>query len=261
MEVICYACGKGEFPENTLEAIAHCQSISSSWRIEMDVQLTKDGEVVLFHDANTKRTTNLDKSVAETNYSELKTMNAGYNFQQKEVFPYRKNPVTIPLLKDVFWHFPKAKFLLDIHTKDVQIVDKTIALIEKAYCDKQVVIVSKYHYILKAFRQKRPFWEYGASSKEVKQYLVAHYLGFGKFVRPRASIMMMPLSYNGKKILATSLVKSINNKEKKLWLWLHEGKEVITVDSKNQFDSIKNYNANAFFTSNPRKLYNEVFNA
>lgn len=83
MEVICYACGKGEFPENTLEAVSHCQKINPSWRIEMDLQLTKDGKVVLFHDDNLVRITNIEKQIADIDYAELKELDAAYNFREE----------------------------------------------------------------------------------------------------------------------------------------------------------------------------------
>ncbi len=62
MEIICYAGGRKENPENTLKAIEHCQAVNPEYWIEMDLQLTADNVVVLFHDENLARITGLNKN-------------------------------------------------------------------------------------------------------------------------------------------------------------------------------------------------------
>ena len=259
MEVICYACGKGEFPENTTEAISHCQTINPSWRIEMDVQLTKDGEVVLFHDDNLLRVTNVEKRIAETTYTELKEFDAAYNFREELGFPLRGKTFRIPLLETVFKRFPKANFLLDIHSTNIEVVNMIVTLVEQAHVANQIVLVSKHHHILEQFRFRRPYWKYGASSKEVKQLLFAHFMGLSTLIKLKPGIVMMPVIYQNRKVLSRRLVGLIAKKQKETWVWLHEGKQVVTIDSKNQFERIKNYNVDAFFTSCPEQLYNEMF--
>ena len=75
MTIICYSCGRGENPENTLKGIKHCQTINPEWRIEMDVQMTADEQLVLFHDYNTKRTTGVNKLINELSLEEVKELN------------------------------------------------------------------------------------------------------------------------------------------------------------------------------------------
>lgn len=259
MEVICYACGRGEMPENTIEAIVHCQTINPNWRIEMDLQLTKDGQVVLFHDENLFHITNVDKHIAETNYKELKEFDAAYNFREELEFPLRGKTFRIPLLESVFKQFPRAKYLLDIHSANLEIVEKVIKLVEQNYVDKQIVLVSKHQHILKQLRFRRPYWKYGASSKEVKQLLFTHFFGLARLLKLNAAIIMMPVIYKNRKVLSRRLVHLIALKHKETWVWLHEGKQVVTIDSKNQVERIKKYNVNAFFTSCPERIYNEMF--
>jgi glycerophosphoryl diester phosphodiesterase len=258
MKVICYGCGKGEYPENTLEAISHCQKINSDWRIEMDLQMTKDGKVVLFHDDNLLRITNIEKRISEVNYSEIKNFDAAYNFREDLEFPLRGKALRIPLLENVFKEFPKAKYLLDIHSKNIEIIEKVIDLVEQNYVDKQIVVVSKHHSIIELFRVRRPYWKYGASSKEVKWLIFQNFIGLGELVRLKAEIVMMPIIYQNRKVLSRRLVKLMERKHKKIWVWLHEGKQVVTIDSKNQFERIKKYNVDAFFTSSPEQLNKEM---
>lgn len=63
--------GKG-LTENTLEAFdAAC---TGGFGIELDVQLSKDGVVVVFHDDDLKRMANDDRRVDQVDYAELQTL-------------------------------------------------------------------------------------------------------------------------------------------------------------------------------------------
>ncbi len=55
--------------ENTLEAFS--KSIRYSFPIELDVYLTKDHQLVVFHDSTLKRLMGIDQRVEDCNYSEL----------------------------------------------------------------------------------------------------------------------------------------------------------------------------------------------
>jgi glycerophosphoryl diester phosphodiesterase len=63
-------------PENTLAAFR------AAWErgveaVELDVHVTKDGEVVVIHDDNTKRTGGVDRPVADQTLAELKQLDVG----------------------------------------------------------------------------------------------------------------------------------------------------------------------------------------
>lgn len=55
--------------ENTM--LAFSKSISYSLPIELDVYLTKDSKLVVFHDSNLNRLMGVDKKIEDCNYSEL----------------------------------------------------------------------------------------------------------------------------------------------------------------------------------------------
>lgn len=48
--LVAHRCGGGEFPENTVEAIEKCLALKSVNILQLDVMLTKDERVILFHD-------------------------------------------------------------------------------------------------------------------------------------------------------------------------------------------------------------------
>src|SRR4051812_33505820 len=76
VEIVAHRGASYDAPENTVAAIklAWEQKADAS---EFDVYLTKDGQIVISHDANTKRTTGVDKKVAEQTLEEIRRLDAG----------------------------------------------------------------------------------------------------------------------------------------------------------------------------------------
>lgn len=64
------------FPENTMAAFAGALDLGVDY-IEIDVQMTKDGKVVAFHDDELQRITGCEGTVADYTYEELSKMDAG----------------------------------------------------------------------------------------------------------------------------------------------------------------------------------------
>ncbi len=63
-----------QYPENSIEAFFQAANMPGVAGVEFDVQLTRDGEVVVFHDENVSRVTNGNKGVAEYTLKELKEL-------------------------------------------------------------------------------------------------------------------------------------------------------------------------------------------
>ena len=68
------ACGHA--PENTLASIRQAAALGVGW-VEFDVRLSRDGEVVLLHDDKLDRTSDGSGKVAEKDWAELRTLDAG----------------------------------------------------------------------------------------------------------------------------------------------------------------------------------------
>ncbi|HHW09311.1 MAG TPA: hypothetical protein GXX29_05000 [Firmicutes bacterium] len=81
-------------PENTLPAFREAMTIGSDG-IETDVQMTKDGHLVLIHDARVDRTTNGEGLVSNFTLRELRALDAGSWFSKNFT------GTTIPLLSEL----------------------------------------------------------------------------------------------------------------------------------------------------------------
>ena len=61
-----------KIPENSIAAFK--KALKYNYSIELDVQLTKDNVLVVFHDENLKRMTGIDKLIQDSNYEEIKDL-------------------------------------------------------------------------------------------------------------------------------------------------------------------------------------------
>ena len=108
-------------PENSVKAVTLAIENQIDM-IELDVRTSKDGEMVLMHDATIERTTNGTGKVSELNYKEL----LSYNLYHDGVLTEEK----IPLFKDILLA-ARGKIYIDI---DVKISDyKAVYNLVKRY--------------------------------------------------------------------------------------------------------------------------------
>ena len=68
-------------PENTIASMILAKRFGSIW-VEVDVRLSKDMEVVVFHDENLLRLAKINQLVIEKNYKELKNYDVGLWFDK-----------------------------------------------------------------------------------------------------------------------------------------------------------------------------------
>lgn len=107
-------------PENSIKAFK--KAVKLGYAIELDLEMTKDNVLIVFHDSNLKRMTCIDKYVKDVTYNEIKNV---YLLNTKE---------TIPTLEDVL-KIVDNKVLLNIEIKkDIRyktIIDNLSKLLNK----------------------------------------------------------------------------------------------------------------------------------
>lgn len=75
--VVCAHRGaSGTAPENTLASIASAIACGATM-IEIDIQITRDRRIVVFHDEDVSRTTNGTGDIRDMTYDQLRTLDAG----------------------------------------------------------------------------------------------------------------------------------------------------------------------------------------
>jgi len=100
--------------ENTMQAFD--LAIRKRIPFELDIQLTKDNQIVVYHDFNLARLSNSNKIIQESTYNELKEIKL------------LNTDSTIPLFKDIL-ELNNDKVLIDIEIKKTKRIQETVDLL------------------------------------------------------------------------------------------------------------------------------------
>ena len=153
--------GARKAPENTMSAIKYAVDSMSDYA-EIDVQETSDGEIVLMHDTNLKRTTGLNASIWTLTYDEISQLDAGVRFNKK----FRGEQ--IPKLEEVI-AYAKGKINLNIEVKynghNQNIVKKVVKIIEDNDFVDQCVLTSMNYNFLRQAKKINPDIKTGYTMK------------------------------------------------------------------------------------------------
>jgi glycerophosphoryl diester phosphodiesterase len=76
LQIIAHRGGPINAPENTLAAFRNAITLGVDW-LEFDVQMTKDGALVVIHDETVDRTTNGTGAVRDLTLEEIRSLDAG----------------------------------------------------------------------------------------------------------------------------------------------------------------------------------------
>lgn len=135
----------GTHPENTMPAFYEAERVKADG-IELDVRLTRDGEVVIIHDETIDRTTNGSGYVKDYTLAELQTFDAGSRFKNG------KFSAKIPSLREFLeWFKETDRMLCNIEIKkttlaNFQLEEKTIELVKQYGMEERIILSSFNHY-------------------------------------------------------------------------------------------------------------------
>ncbi|MDZ4165066.1 MAG: glycerophosphodiester phosphodiesterase family protein [Smithellaceae bacterium] len=153
--VIAHRGASGSAPENTLAAFRKALEIGADM-IELDVHLSRDGEVMVIHDDAVNRRTNGTGRVADLSRAELQQLDAGGWFGEE----FRAEP--IPALEEVL-NIVKGRMRVNVEIKTGylgtftmdDLVDRTLGLVESQDMLESVLFSSFYPPALQRIRVKR----------------------------------------------------------------------------------------------------------
>jgi glycerophosphoryl diester phosphodiesterase len=165
-------------PENTIASFDHGLSLGADG-LEFDVHLSRDGVVVVHHDATLERTTNGRGRLGALTADELAQVDAGYWFSpaamaprkppaDPQQFPFRGKGHGIPRLGKVLSRYPGIPLIIELKVNDPELARRTIDEVRQARAMDRVALGSFGWRVLRAARQYEPRIPTGASREEVR---------------------------------------------------------------------------------------------
>jgi glycerophosphoryl diester phosphodiesterase len=150
--VTAHRAGSARAPENTLAALERAIAEGADY-VEIDVQETLDGEVVVLHDTDLRRVAGLARSIWEVRYKDIKDLDVGSWFDP------RFSAERIPTLR-AFAAAAKGRIGINIELKvnehEVDLAHRVIAILRDLDMLDEVALSSLDINILRRVRQLDP---------------------------------------------------------------------------------------------------------
>ncbi len=202
-----------EIPENSL--LAFKTALKYNYSIELDVQLTKDNILIVFHDYDLNRMTNKTDLIQNLTYKEIQEISL-LNTTEK-----------IPTLKEVL-KLINSKVLLDIEIKNTKKIKETCEILVNELKEYNNFILKSFNpLIVKYLKKNFPQLEVG--------YLITdHYNNhlYDKLLTSSFIINYIKsdfLSINKRLLQNTKFMKKINHKKILIWTIINK-EELINKD-------------------------------
>ena len=149
-------------PENTIAAFDHGLSLGADG-LEFDVHLSRDGVVVVHHDAMLERTTSGHGPLAALTADELARLDAA------RLWPdYAGQGIGVPALRDVLRRYPAVPVIIELKLNEPELARRTIDDVRAADAVERVSLGSFGTRVLRAARTYEPRIVTGASREETR---------------------------------------------------------------------------------------------
>ncbi|HEC2145369.1 TPA: glycerophosphodiester phosphodiesterase [Staphylococcus delphini] len=210
--------GMGERPESTALAFDYSVQMQLTG-FETDIRISKDEQVIVFHDAEVDRTTNGSGPVSAHTLDALKALDAGYHFKDiNGERPYQNHPdAKILTMGELLARYPEQLVNIDIKdhpdSYEGQIAAQRLYdVIVQHQAESRVLVTSFYREQIERFHQiSQGTVAIGASQAEVTEGILKLYTGLKHFYHGKAQTFQMPTHFHGIPLVQPKLIQWLNN--------------------------------------------------
>jgi glycerophosphoryl diester phosphodiesterase len=239
---IAHRGASAEAPENTLRAFARALALGADG-IELDVQVTRDGVAVVFHDSNLMRLTGARGRLADRTWTELRKL--------------RVQGEPMPTLADAL-ALTRKRAMLQIEIKKGVPVAPVLAAIRRTASTGHVILASFEPATLREAAALGPGWPRMliADSGQAPRHLTTKSTKITKgmkidqtamnLLHAMASVGASGISVCHEAITSPVFVETVHRHGAQLWCW--------TVNDVRTMRRLCKYSLDAILTDNPAKL-------
>jgi glycerophosphoryl diester phosphodiesterase len=250
VDVIAHRGGNGQWPGETLFAFAEAKKLGVDV-LEMDIRVTRDGQLVMMHNPTVRTTTKGWLPVRCYTLAEIQKLNAGYDWREEETgvraFRDSQDPdLRVPSFEQVLKRFGDMRMNIEIKgwhpLRNKAIAQEFCRLIDKYDMRNRILVASFHQGVLRVIREQLPGVAISASTVQVARFVVSSRWGLRRYKPNVAVIQTCSRSINAR------VVDSARKHGLKLHGW--------TVDDTNEMDRLIDLGVDGIITNFPSRLLN-----
>lgn len=242
--VVAHRGDSANYPENTLPAFISASKMDIDI-IETDVHLTKDGELVIWHDDTLERNTNGTGTLESHTLEELKALDAGYTFTTDggKTFPFRGKGVQLCTLDEALKACPDSRFNIDLKSQEEEIAEVFIRIIRENKAEDRICCASFHLKNLQKVRALAPDILTSITTAEVIPRVLFRPF-FSNKPSKRKIIFQVPVAQGIFKVITPKFIEKWHKKDAVIMVW--------TINEEEEMRRLFKLGVDAVMTDNPR---------
>ena len=282
--IVAHRGGRDEFPQNTLEAFYNAYSIDENVIMETDVNITKDGVLILLHNELLDATTNVTGLASDWNYSDLIAERVDFGYDNptddtvlagdREYFTVngeRRFPTDVSYpdgveprdeeiylattLEELLVAFPESRISVEIKQSGelgLKAVAEAIRLLEKYDAFDRVILASFHSEIFKEFKrlQKQNLvpdeFMYSPGIIGIAKYFALVTLGIDSVYLDGIAVLQIPMEEVSINFATKRVVDTAHKHNIAAHYW--------TINDEEEMRTLIELGADAIMTDNPSLL-------
>jgi glycerophosphoryl diester phosphodiesterase len=244
---IAHRGGSSLGPESTLYTFRRAVALGVDV-IEIDLQRTKDGQLIVLHDRSVDRTTNGSGPADNFTLAELKNLDAAYRWSADNgrTFPLRGRGIRIPSLAEVLADFPDMRINIELKDAQAEIGTQLCQLIRKYNKTQKVMIASFNAGRLKKFRSQCPRVATSFGASEAIVFYGLQWVHLESAYSPPAQALQVPVHYGRTQLVTRRFVNAAHSRNLRVHVW--------TVNDTEEMQRLLELGVDGIMTDYPERL-------
>jgi glycerophosphoryl diester phosphodiesterase len=245
--VMAHRGGRRLGPENTLHTFRQAVALGVDV-LEMDLRVTRDNHLVVFHDEAVARTTDGNGRIADLRLADLKVLDAGAHWSPDngKSRPLRGRGLRVPTLEEVFKAFPHTRMNLEIKDTRRPAVGPLCDLVQRHGMAEQVLVACFDAGVLKQFRKLCPSVATSAGFAEAAMFFSLQGLRLQSIYSPSALALQVPERYGELTVVDRRFVEAAHARRMSVHVW--------TVNEEDDMRRLMDLGVDGIMTDDPQKL-------
>lgn len=226
--VIAHQGGDGVWPGETMLAYQNAVDLGVDV-LEMDIHITKDGELILMHDETVDRTTDGTGEIESMTLTDLKKLDAAYDWSPDEgkTFPYRGQGIQVATLEEIFQAFPEMRMTIEIKKTNSSMAKPFCDLIREYNMQDKVLVASFHDERLQEFRAECPEVATSSAKNETTVFVLLTKAFLGGFYSPIFYSLQVPEESGGITVMTPAFVRAAHARNLAVEPWTINDEETM----------------------------------